>query len=133
VQAGARLHGEGGRGDSQTRRSGAEDVLWTGLCCAVEEHAPKTFHQLQAEVVKVSRSGSGNGTTPHLLPGPGPRRGLAVFDHALLLPLHRPLHDAVPGHGRRGGALPPGHLRVREENTGPVDVVRGVQSRAGKR
>jgi hypothetical protein len=67
---------------------------------------------------------------PHLLPGPGPRRGLAVLDHALLPPLHHPLHDVVPGHGSRGGALPPGHLRVREENTGPVAVVRGVQSRA---
>jgi hypothetical protein len=30
VQAGARLHGEGGRGDSRTRRSGAEDVADAG-------------------------------------------------------------------------------------------------------
>jgi hypothetical protein len=41
VQAGARLHGEGERRDSRTRRSGAEDVLWTGvdwtvLCCVTE-------------------------------------------------------------------------------------------------
>ena len=70
---------------------------------------------------------------PHLLPGPGPGRGLAVLDHALLPPLHRPLHDAVPGHGRRGAALPPGHLRVRvgEENPHRAVAVRGVESRAG--